>query len=394
MLDKHAPRFELAAACIIKNEARYVPEWIAYHMARGIQYFLFYDNQSTDDLAHAIAPFVAQGIARVIPWPNFVIDPEIRRQAWHEQNAAYTHAARALAGVAEWLICIDMDEFVATVDDRPIPRHLGDLPGRDLLTLYWVNFGSSGHDSSQPGLVIETFVRCQASPDVWGWPFKFLARPEAIKLVESAHTAVVAQDNAVGASYAGARFYTGDEILANIDTTQIWINHYHVKSREEYAAKVRRGWAENTDDKNYDWQHFLKKYDTNDRHDARMARYGDSVRSIMDELHRAPPLVPPQPGAGDADLLVRIVLTATSDLVIVDGMAIDLRHPGRKMPVECCDIFNVARSSGVADQPTSLLGDARYGDCRYGFRLQHPRRLFPFGQIRLLIDGNLYVRSF
>ena len=43
-------QFQLARVCIIKNEASYAEEWIAYHLALGVQHFLFYDKGSTDGL--------------------------------------------------------------------------------------------------------------------------------------------------------------------------------------------------------------------------------------------------------------------------------------------------------------------------------------------------------
>ena len=33
----------------IKNEARYLPEYMEFHMLQGFDHFIFYDNGSTDD---------------------------------------------------------------------------------------------------------------------------------------------------------------------------------------------------------------------------------------------------------------------------------------------------------------------------------------------------------
>jgi hypothetical protein len=34
----------------IKDEARYIPEFIEFHLLQGFDYFIFYDNKSTDNL--------------------------------------------------------------------------------------------------------------------------------------------------------------------------------------------------------------------------------------------------------------------------------------------------------------------------------------------------------
>ena len=72
---------QLAALCIIKNEAHCVEEWIAYHIIRGVQFFIFYDNDSTDNLHEILEPYVRGGLAKIVGWPNFVLDPAARSRA-------------------------------------------------------------------------------------------------------------------------------------------------------------------------------------------------------------------------------------------------------------------------------------------------------------------------
>lgn len=47
----------LAVCVIIKNEARYLAEWIVYHQLVGVDHFYIYDNNSEDDLAGVLALF-------------------------------------------------------------------------------------------------------------------------------------------------------------------------------------------------------------------------------------------------------------------------------------------------------------------------------------------------
>ena len=48
----------LAAAVRVKDEARFLPEWIVHHLNLGIEHFYIYDNDSTDGTREAIAPFI------------------------------------------------------------------------------------------------------------------------------------------------------------------------------------------------------------------------------------------------------------------------------------------------------------------------------------------------
>lgn len=42
-------KYTTSICAIVRNEARYILEWIAYHKAVGIDHFYIYDNQSTDE---------------------------------------------------------------------------------------------------------------------------------------------------------------------------------------------------------------------------------------------------------------------------------------------------------------------------------------------------------
>jgi hypothetical protein len=38
----------LTAIYWVKDEARYIPEWIEFHLMQGFEHFILYDNNSTD----------------------------------------------------------------------------------------------------------------------------------------------------------------------------------------------------------------------------------------------------------------------------------------------------------------------------------------------------------
>lgn len=50
------PRFNLTIATLVQNEARWLPEWLEYHLlpAIGVKHFYLYDDGSTDALADAM----------------------------------------------------------------------------------------------------------------------------------------------------------------------------------------------------------------------------------------------------------------------------------------------------------------------------------------------------
>ena len=52
------PARRLTAMVRVKDEARFLPEWLAHHTNVGVEHVVLYDNNSSDDTARAVAPFV------------------------------------------------------------------------------------------------------------------------------------------------------------------------------------------------------------------------------------------------------------------------------------------------------------------------------------------------
>ena len=48
--------YNLTAIYWIKDEARYIPEWIEFHLIQGYDHFILYDNGSTDKVFEIAKP--------------------------------------------------------------------------------------------------------------------------------------------------------------------------------------------------------------------------------------------------------------------------------------------------------------------------------------------------
>src|SRR5688572_1067673 len=102
MLDAK-PTITLCA--VLKNEAPYVLEWIAYHRAIGVSEFLLYDNESTDLTTQLLENLEKLGIVTVLPWPTV--------EGVSPQLSALNHTLLRAEGSASFVANIDLDEFLA-----------------------------------------------------------------------------------------------------------------------------------------------------------------------------------------------------------------------------------------------------------------------------------------
>ena len=58
----------LYICAIFKNETPYLREFIELHRIVGVEKFILYQNNSSDDYHSVLDPYVAQGIVELIEW--------------------------------------------------------------------------------------------------------------------------------------------------------------------------------------------------------------------------------------------------------------------------------------------------------------------------------------
>ena len=223
------PGLHLGVVVIIRNEAPYLPEWLAYHHALGVQHFFIYDNGSTDELHEVVEPWVNHGLVTLVHWP-----------LPGGQIDAYSHALRFYGPSVAWLAFFDVDEFVVPLVDDDIPSALARFGDAADVRIPRVDFGFSGHREPPDALTIEAYTEVA---NVFGRDpskpprVKTVVRPQSISAV-GIHTATVADD---------ARGPDGEPVPHRTVGKACWeyvqLNHYYTRSFEEFEEKRFRGSA-------------------------------------------------------------------------------------------------------------------------------------------------------
>jgi hypothetical protein len=273
--DEPGQTFEnfLSIAAIARNEGRYFPEWIEYHRLAGVEKFYIYDNESNDGTRKILEPYAKAGI---VEYTYF--------SGERMQFKAYMDAIEKCRDKTKWLALIDLDEFIVPLGRRSIPSFLKSLARgrRDIsqVAISWVIFGSSGFNKRPKGLVIENYTRRERDAESSG-RFKTIVNPRHVFWIDTSH-------------YSNVKYGTVDEdgkrfskksltAKAGAPKRKIRINHYIVKSREEFLEKSARGDAiMRRNDPNYiRGESYFKAYDRNDVPDATMNRYAAPVKKAI-----------------------------------------------------------------------------------------------------------------
>lgn len=136
----------LAVCAIVKDEGSRIQEWLDFHRRQGVDHFVLYDNDSSDDTRMTL---LRQGGLDYTSWPGA---PNGLRQI-----EAYVDAIVVNRGRFDWLAFIDVDEFLFSPRGR-LPDVLEErYADCDAVGACWAMYGTSGILEPPPS-VVESFV--------------------------------------------------------------------------------------------------------------------------------------------------------------------------------------------------------------------------------------------
>lgn len=219
----------LAMCAIAKNEGRYLQEWVEYHNLQGVEKFYIYDNESTDNTREVLQPYVNKGLVEYIFFPGLKM-----------QLKAYKDCVKRHKRDAQYIAFIDIDEFIVPVKHNTIPEYLQSLGRISGVQINWIVYGSGGAQKRVDGFVIDRFRDHSLPNDPLNHHVKTIANPRRIITFFSAHRPLILLGKYVDAD--------GNRIKESFWTrpqtnSQIRVNHYAIKSYEEFLEKRSRGRA-------------------------------------------------------------------------------------------------------------------------------------------------------
>ncbi len=227
--DKTQPSHYLAVCAIAKNEGPYFKEWIEWHQKMGVEKFYIYDNESTDNTKEELAPYIESGVVEYTYWIG-------RKQ----QLPAYDDCFERHRTDVRWLAVIDLDEFIVPIKDKTIPDFLHRMEEFSSVEINWLVYGSGGIKKHESNDVMERFKRHSVPEHRLNTHVKSIVDPRRVCSMTGCHEA--ARISGYSADSHGHILKRGfGDRKPQHDV--IRINHYAVKSYEEFLLKRARGRA-------------------------------------------------------------------------------------------------------------------------------------------------------
>ena len=239
----------------MKNEGPFILEWLAWHRVIGVADVLVYTNDCTDGTDRMLDLLQARGLVqhRANPFRGTALKP---------QHAALQAAeSEPVVTGADWIICMDVDEFITIHLGEGRLDDLYDAMGEaNLISLTWRLFGNGGIHGYEDRFVTGQFTRCAPafSPKPHqAWGFKTLFRNQGLYKKLGVHRPKglrpdlwdrVRWLNGSGRALPPEMFRTGwRSNSATWGYDWVTLNHYAVRSAESFLVKRDRGRVNHVD---------------------------------------------------------------------------------------------------------------------------------------------------
>jgi hypothetical protein len=236
----------------MRNEALFLVEWLAHHLALGFDRIIVFSNDCEDGTDRILELLCKTG------WVEHHDNPGPYHPGGTIQRQALFLAWRLpTVRSAQWLLHIDADEYLnVTVGERRVDDLISLYPDVDAIAVMWRHFGSSGLTEWTGGSVVESFTKAEEHlPDVERGGFtnfktlfrsdrfgamsvhnpKFPQAGQAPKVVNTAGVDMPLLTLTVprGSGYAVAPHQVSWENAS--------LHHHHVKSDDLHRMKHARG---------------------------------------------------------------------------------------------------------------------------------------------------------
>jgi hypothetical protein len=296
---KHnSPHGSVLAVSMMKDEAPYLLEWFAHHLAVGFTDILVYTNDCSDGTVEMLKRLEELGLG--------YHRENVIAEGVKPQPSALKHAqVEPVVAAADWLMVFDADEFLCI--NHP-SGHLDGMiadaaaRGANGIVITWRIFGSGNVVEWSRDPVTEQYLL--SAPPMWrmGWGVKTLFKfdPQFWKLgihrpsIKNKHLETGYPDQIHWLNGSGEpmenyfKFRGWRSIRRTVGYNWAQLNHYAVKSVDAYALRKFRGNVNNKKDK-YNADYWALQ-DRNEVRDDQVLRHAAKRAEIMAGLLTDPVL--------------------------------------------------------------------------------------------------------
>lgn len=211
----------IALVCIAKNEGNYINEWVDYHLKLDFNRIFIYENDWNSNLSN----------------PNVTTIPI---SGTVKQVQSYNDFISNYKQEYDWAMFLDVDEFLVLKKHKNVLDFIEDYKNETAVGINWVLFGDNHQKLGKEYSVLKRFTKRQISVN------------HHIKTIVNLKKCSYMKVHNHEGSCVDTNFKKIDKTPLNpsgpINIAQI--NHYFVKTKEEFMLKISRGRADMNETRN------------------------------------------------------------------------------------------------------------------------------------------------
>lgn len=212
--------------CIARDEDEYIEEWIDYHLFIGFDKIFIY--------GHCWDYKIPTKYKDCVTFIKLDTEKYVQYETYNKFKNEHLEDF-------EWVMYLDVDEFLNIREKKynhNVKKLLSDFDGYDFLSLNWKNFGSYGMKKIKKNNRYSSILRFTHCKSYLDRDTRTIYNFSKIRYNKNAQK-----------NFITSHIYNRDDIdLNGFDFTNhieeelniAYINHYHVRSKEEYIKKHTR----------------------------------------------------------------------------------------------------------------------------------------------------------
>lgn len=166
------PKYKVALCSMFRDEARFLKEFIEYHLMLGVEHFYLLNHRSQDNYADVLQPYINKGLVTL-----YHEQREEEGKAWGNLQAGfYNRVIQETAPHTEWLIITDSDSYVVPRLHNSIPALLDSYPDAGQVSLGILPFGTAGKDGIGPHKLMTEHMTLSQKEGL-DWHVRSIVRP-------------------------------------------------------------------------------------------------------------------------------------------------------------------------------------------------------------------------
>lgn len=212
-----------AIVTIVKNEHRYLEEWVVYHLFLGFNKIIIYEDYGSKSHKEICDTYTN---VELIPLSKTEV---LDFKGTKTQRTLFDYALKKYKGTYDWILFSDPDEFL--ILEQPLEKLLNDYNDYTGIILDWKLFNANKHITRPEGGIMENYTQdidilLDNSP-VWNKK-SFVNLNKAESWLYPVHIIKDGVDVE----------FNPDYLKRKKVFKKAWLNHYFCKSWEDFVERI------------------------------------------------------------------------------------------------------------------------------------------------------------